>query len=59
MDINEIIKTITEQVIAEINKSGGVTASEGNTNYARYIDHTLLKHCTEKTTGIQQSCYLQ
>lgn len=44
MDINEIIKTITEQVIAEINKNGGAAAGEsGKANYARYIDHTLLK----------------
>ena len=44
MDINEIIKTITEQVIAEINKNGGAATGEnGKVNYAKYIDHTLLK----------------
>jgi len=43
MDINEIIKTITEQVIAEINKSGAGTASSSENSYAKYIDHTLLK----------------
>jgi deoxyribose-phosphate aldolase len=43
MDINEIIKTITEQVIAEINKGAGMPAGEGQANYAKYIDHTLLK----------------
>lgn len=43
MDINEIIKTITEQVIAEINKTGGVSTGAGQDNLAKYIDHTLLK----------------
>jgi deoxyribose-phosphate aldolase len=43
MDINEIIKTITEQVMAEINKSGTASGGDGQANYARYIDHTLLK----------------
>ena len=43
MDINQIIKTITEQVIAEINKNGVGTAGVSTTSYAKYIDHTLLK----------------
>ena len=43
MDINEIVKQITDQVIAEINKSGTCTAGTDTTNYAKYIDHTLLK----------------
>lgn len=42
MDINEIIKTITEQVIAEINKNGSGSASDSG-GYAKYVDHTLLK----------------
>lgn len=42
MDINEIIKTITEQVIAEINKNGSGEAA-GAGGYAKYVDHTLLK----------------
>lgn len=43
MDINELIKTITEQVIAEINKSGGGAGTGSGSSYARYVDHTLLK----------------
>ena len=37
------LKQLQSRSLAEINKSGSAGAPESKTNYAKYIDHTLLK----------------
>jgi len=43
MDINEIIKRVTEQVLAEIEGANTTAETRNKVDLAKYVDHTLLK----------------
>jgi len=43
MDINEIIREVTKQVIAQTGTNPLSNTQAGNENYAQFIDHTILE----------------
>ena len=52
MDINHLIEEITREVMKELGNSTnlGTIQSGYNAEYAKYIDHTVLKPDTTRAT---------
>ena len=57
MDINHLIEEITREVMKELNKSpdSGRMQSGYNAEYAKYVDHTVLRPDTTRAT-IEKFC---
>jgi deoxyribose-phosphate aldolase len=57
MDINHLIEEITREVMKELNKSpdSGRAQSGYNAEYAKYVDHTVLRPDTTRAT-IEKFC---
>ena len=57
MDINQLIEEITREVMKELNNTAdfGKSQSGYNAEYAKYIDHTVLRPETTKAT-VEKFC---